>query len=252
MSAWLFDLGNTRLKCAPLQDGGGIGEVSALPHGEADLEAALDAVLPAGRIEVAHVASVADPALRVALLQALAARSRRIDLARTQPRFAGVEIAYPKPQRLGVDRFLALVAVHAAVRAPVLVCGVGTALTIDLIDADGRHVGGRIAPSPTLMREVLHARAPHLPLEGGQLALFARDTDDALASGCLGGAVAVVEQSLRAAQEHVTGEPTLVLHGGGAQALAPHLPTASLQPSLVLRGLALWATGAAGDPDRTM
>jgi type III pantothenate kinase len=246
MSAWLFDLGNTRLKCAALDAGGRVGEVFALPHAAADLEAALDGVLPQGRIDVAHVASVADASLRVSLLAALAARSRRIEVARTQARFAGVEIAYARPHRLGVDRFLALLAAHAQRRAPVLVCGVGTALTLDLVDADGRHVGGRIAPSPTLMREVLHARAAHLPVEGGEYALFARDTDDALASGCLGSAIALVEQSLRQARAQLSAEPVLVLHGGGAEALAPHLPMATLLPSLVLDGLAIWAAGQPG------
>ena len=77
-----------------------------------------------------------------------------------------------------------------------LVCGVGTALTIDLIDADGRHLGGRIAPSPTLMREVLHARAPQLPETGGDYVDFAADTEDALASGCEGAALALIERSL--------------------------------------------------------
>jgi len=246
MSTWLFDLGNTRLKCASLASGGGIGEVFALPHGETDLAAALDAVLPAAGIDVAHVASVADPALRVALLTALAARSRRIELARTQPRFAGVQIAYPVPHRLGVDRFLALLAAHARARAPVLVCGVGTALTLDLVDGDGTHVGGRIAPSPTLMREVLHARAAQLPEEGGDYGFFARDTDDALASGCLGAAIALVEQTLREARARVAAEPVLVLHGGGADALVPHLPTAIRHASLVLDGLAIWAAGDSG------
>ena len=246
MSAWLFDLGNTRLKCAALAPGGGVGEVFALPHGETDLGAALDAVLPSSRIDVAHVASVADPSLRIALLTALADRSRRIELARTQRRFAGVEIAYPHPQRLGVDRFLALVAAHHQARAPVLVCGVGTALTVDLVDGDGRHLGGRIAPSPTLMREVLHARAAHLPEEGGDYELFARDTDDALASGCLGAAVALIEQTQREALARVRTTPVLILHGGGAGALAAHLPDAVLHRSLVLDGLAIWAAGDTG------
>ena len=82
MSAWLFDLGNTRLKCAPLLDGR-VGDVIALPHREADLATALAQELPA-RIDVAYVASVANEGLRVALLQALTARARRISLARTQ------------------------------------------------------------------------------------------------------------------------------------------------------------------------
>src|SRR5690606_3887 len=82
----------------------------------------------------------------------------------------------------------------------VLLAGVGTALTIDLLDAGGRHHGGRIAPSPTLMREMLHARAAQLPASGGAYAEFADDTADALASGCDGAAVALVLRSLEQAR----------------------------------------------------
>jgi type III pantothenate kinase len=241
MSAWLFDLGNTRLKCAPLIDGRA-GEATALPHREADLIAALADALPE-RIDVAYVASVANESLRVALLQALTARSRRISLARTQRAFAGVRIAYAQPQKLGVDRFLALLAVHARFREPILLCGVGTALTIDLIDGQGRHIGGRIAPSPTLMREALHERAPQLPSRGGRYVEFAADTEDALASGCEGAALGLIEYSRAAAQAQLGMPPRLVIHGGGGEELATRLPDATQVASLVLDGLAIWAAG---------
>ena len=64
--------------------------------------------------------------------------------------------------------------------------GVGTAVTVDLLDAAGRHHGGRIAPSPQLMRDALHAAAAQLPAQGGDYVEFAADTVDALASGCDG------------------------------------------------------------------
>ncbi|HEY0661694.1 MAG TPA: type III pantothenate kinase [Lysobacter sp.] len=239
MSAWLFDLGNTRLKCAPLLDGRP-GAVIALPHREEDVAVALAEALPE-RIEVAYLASVANPALRAVLLQTLAERSTRISLARTQREFAGVRIAYAQPHKLGVDRFLALLAVHARGEGASLLCGVGTALTLDLIDADGRHHGGRIAPSPALMREVLHARAPQLPLAGGEYHEFAGDTEDALASGCDGAALALVERSLEIAAAQLGRAPRLLLHGGGAEALTARLPNATLVASLVLEGLAIWA-----------
>jgi type III pantothenate kinase len=35
--------------------------------------------------------------------------------------------------------------------------------------------------------------------------------------------------------------PALLLHGGGAPALLPHLPRAIAAPGLVLEGLARWA-----------
>lgn len=246
MSAWLFDLGNTRLKCAPLLDGGRVGEAIALPHREEDVAAAMAQHLPS-RIEVAHLASVAQSGLRVAVLQALTARCGRISIARTQSRFGDVRIAYREPHKLGVDRFLALLAAHRRASGPALVCGVGTALTVDLIDGGGRHLGGRIAPSPTLMREVLHARAPQLPEQGGEYAEFAADTEDALASGCDGAAVALVERSLATARARLGSEPALFVHGGGAGTLADHLPNAIEVATLVLEGLAQWAAVEAAD-----
>lgn len=239
MSAWLFDLGNTRLKCAPLVEGAA-GAVIALPHRQADLAGAVAHALPE-RIDTAYVASVASEPLRVALLQALSGRARRISLARTQVQFAGLRIAYAQPQRLGVDRFLAMLAARSRHREPVLLCGVGTALTIDLVDALGTHRGGRIAPSPTLMREALHERAPQLPAQGGIGHDFAADTADALASGCDGAALALIEHSRDAALRQLGHRPRVLLHGGGGGGLAARVPGAVLAPALVLEGLAIWA-----------
>src|SRR5690606_33202280 len=98
--------------------------------------------------------------------------------------------------------------------------------------------GGSIAPSPTLMREVLHARAAQLPAEGGAMTDFATDTADALAAGCLGAALGLVERSRAAAAGRALRPPAVVLHGGGAAAMLPHLEGAIHVPSLVMEGLA--------------
>lgn len=245
MSTWLFDLGNTRLKCAQLHSDGSRGEVLAIPHRDAPLAAAMAERLPA-RIEVAHVASVVDSALRVEVLQALAARCERISLARTQARFGSVRIGYPQPQQLGVDRFLALLATHATDCGDALICGVGTGLTIDLIEENGRHHGGLIAPSPTTMREALHARAPHLPIDTGVCHDFADNTADALASGCQAAAMGLIERSIAAAHGRLGRTPALILHGGGAGPLKDSLPQAQWSPDLVLDGLVIWAAGESG------
>src|SRR3546814_20228982 len=76
---------------------------------------------------------------------------------------------FRSPSRLGVDRFLALLGAHARGVGATMVVGVGTALTVDWLDADGRHRGGRIAPSPTLMRDALHARAARLDRKSTRL-----------------------------------------------------------------------------------
>ncbi|NLW96764.1 type III pantothenate kinase [Luteimonas wenzhouensis] len=239
MSRWLFDLGNSRLKFAPLDDAGRIGRVQAVAHDARAFAPGWDDALPA-RIGEAHVASVAAPELRVALLDGLARRCGRIELAATQARWAGLRIAYTEPARLGVDRFLALLAAHAR-GGPWLVVGVGTALTVDLVDGDGRHHGGRIAPSPALMRQALHARAAQLPAAGGRYREFAAGTDDALESGCTGAALGLLARSQAGAQEACGAAVPLLLHGGGAGALLAHLPQAVHAPALVLEGLARWA-----------
>ncbi len=237
MSDWLFDLGNSRFKFAPLQ-GNRAGSVRAWAHGAEAITASALEALPRGN--TAWVASVAAPALTEEVMQILQDRFGKVQVARTLPRCAGVTVAYARPEKFGVDRFLGLLAVAPAQKS-VLVVGVGTALTIDLIDADGLHHGGRIAASPTVMREALHARAVQLPASGGDYAEFANDTADALASGCDGAAVALVERSLRQAQILLGALPELVIHGGGALPLLPLLADADYRPALVLDGLARWA-----------
>ena len=240
MNRWIFDLGNTRLKCAPLNDDGSLGTVHALAHDETGFVDALEALLPADA-DSACLASVGSPALTAAVLDVLASRFQRISIARSVAQLAGVRIAYAEPARLGVDRFLALLAARARAPRPWLVVGVGTAITIDLLDRAGQHRGGRIAPSPRLMREALHHAAAQLPAQGGDYVEFAADSHDALASGCGGAALGLIERSLREATQVLGEAPGLLLHGGGADALVPHLPHATQALVLVLEGLALWS-----------
>jgi type III pantothenate kinase len=233
ITTFLFDLGNTRLKVAELTAEGRVGETAAITHD--DGLAWLDE-LPRG--DVACIASVGPASRHVNLVRALAARFTRLHVVRTQAALGHLRIAYATPEHLGVDRFLALIAAIDA--GPVLLIGVGTALTCDLLDGDGLHRGGRIAPSPSLMRHALHARASVLPEIGGLYAEFADDTDHALASGCEGAALALVDRSLAEAQRMLGVRPMLWLHGGGAQALRTRLPVHEWVPDAVMRGLARW------------
>ncbi|UOV06666.1 type III pantothenate kinase [Pseudoxanthomonas sp. F37] len=243
MTQWVFDVGNSRLKAAPVHADGSLGEGLAIPHDEVDVAAALDAALPQTitRTASAALASVASAARTAAVVDALTRRFGCISIARTQPALAGVRIAYADPSRLGVDRFLALLAARARAVQAWLVVGVGTAVTVDLLDADGLHRGGRIAPSPTLMRAALERAAAQLPAQGGRYAEFATDTRDALASGCDGAALGLIERSRAQARDLLGAMPALLLHGGGSDALRPWLPDAVHAPALVLEGLARWA-----------
>lgn len=240
MTQYLFDLGNTRLKYAPLQDDGSVGEVVAVAHEGGTLPPGWDATLPA-RFEAAALTTVGADALRTQLLDALTARCGRISIARTAARFGNLRIAYPKPEALGADRFLAMLGARARNPGAWMVVGIGTAITLDLIDADGLHRGGRIAPSPALMREALHARAAQLPAAGGQSVAFADNTPDALRSGCDGAALGLIHDAMAAGATLLGAVPQLLLHGGGIDALPGLGDDAVRAPALVLEGLAAWA-----------
>lgn len=252
-SSWLFDLGNTRLKWARLDDAA-LGEVHALAHVEsgsaaAALDDAFRAIVSGDNVWLASVAGAALTADVVAALERVGARVRRVH---TQSGFEGVRIAYAKPANLGVDRFLALIAARARAPHAWLIASVGTALTLDLLAADGTHHGGLIMPSPALMREALTQRAPQLPAQGGAVVDFAVDTLDALASGSVLAARALIQRSLHAAAQRIGTMPTLLLSGGGAAALdeaAPHdgwSTSVVREPHLVLHGLRLWAQAQDG------
>lgn len=238
----LLDLGNTRLKWA-LQGAAGWTAQGALGWDE-DIGALAEhwRALPptAGAIG----ASVVDAARE----QQVAARIRTcfgcaVSWLRTPAAACGVRSAYAEPQRLGVDRFLSMVTAHADGLGDCVLVGVGTALTLDALAADGRHLGGLIAPGPRLMQQaLLGATAQVRPQHAGTLVDAADNTADAVRSGCWQAAAALVERFVVRMAPRLGGAPVVRLDGGDAAGLVPLLavPAQSASDS-VLRGLALWA-----------
>lgn len=241
-NTWLVDLGNTRVKWVR-------GDPPSAQHPRradaldpAALDAAFDAIHHGDRAWLASVTSAESTA---AVAAALERRGAVVARAFTRAALAGVRIAYAEPSRLGVDRFLALLAAHARGHEAWLVASIGTALTIDLLDAGGTHHGGLIAPSPTLMRESLSRRAPHLPASGGAVVEFADDTVDALASGAILSARALIEHALRAGASRLGASPRLLVAGGGSDAVLDGWRIdAQHAPDLVLEGLSTYAQAA--------
>lgn len=246
---WLLDLGNSRLKVASWQPGTGLGEVQAWAHGAADFAPSMQrwlAGVQAG--DRCWLASVAGSELTAAVAEAVASRGHAATRARTRPECAGVRIAYAEPSRLGVDRFLGLLAAHERGDGPWLIVSAGSALTVDLLDGAGQHRGGVIAPSPEHMRAALAARFPALAFAGGEASDFAADTADALAGGSVGAALGLVERCHRQATRLLGRAPRLLISGGGGSRLAEGLEIESeLVPFLVLEGLAVYAAQAAGE-----
>jgi type III pantothenate kinase len=242
----LIDLGNSRAKLA-LWDGEALQPVTTLGHGANDFSARLEqafAALPP--IDAVWIADVARADRSAALAAACARHFAGAQCERLQsPAFAlGVRNAYAEPARLGIDRWLALVAAHARGGGAKLIASIGTALTVDALAADGQHLGGLIAPGPELMQQsVLSATGRVAMRRNGQVAEFGTSTEDGLFSGCWLAAAALIERSYRALGKKAASEPTLLLTGGGGETLAPLLSIPSQRaPLLVLEGLARYAS----------
>jgi type III pantothenate kinase len=248
----LLDLGNTRLKWA-MQRGDERLASGAVAWGDdviATLRAAWQAQPDVRRVLGASVVDAAREAEVGALISA------RFGMApewlQTPAEACGVRNAYAEPARLGIDRFLGLVAAQGSGRSPCVRVGVGTALTLDALAADGRHLGGLIAPGPQLMQQsLLDATARIRPAQAGQLRELADNTADAVVSGCWQAAAALIERFTRRMAVPLGRPPRLLLDGGDAEALLPLLDVpAELFGDSVLHGLRIWADahpGSAGD-----
>lgn len=238
----LLDLGNTRLKWA-LSDEGHWQAEGALAWGEP-----VAAMLATAWRELSGVTAVLAASVADEVRETMVARQVRESFAlepqwvRTPAQAGGVRNAYAEPLRLGVDRFLAMLAAFAAGQAPCVLVGVGTALTLDALAADGRHLGGLIAPGPHLMRQaLLGATARVLAESPGAVVARADNTPDAVTSGCWGACAALVERFTRDASVDLGGSPQVLLGGGDGAALQPLLAMPScLIGDSVLRGLAVW------------
>lgn len=240
----LLDMGNTRLKWAlQTQPAGWLarGAVDWQPDMEAALESAWANLPRPVAVIAASVVGTAREAQVTNVTERLFACAP--GWLRTPASACGVRNAYAEPQRLGVDRFLAMVAARADGHAPCIVAGAGTALTLDALAADGQHLGGLIAPGPQLMQQsLLDATARVRPDRAGDILELADNTADAVASGCWQAAAALIERFATRMAPRLGATPALILGGGDAARLAPLLSIpARLSQDGVLRGLAVWA-----------
>jgi len=252
MSTLLVDIGNTRVKWS-VQRGARSGRAHAVTHrGEGAALVAMVRAAPAG---VERVVAVCVAGARLERALAAAVRKRfgvRVEFVRSTRQAAGVRNGYRETWRLGADRWVGVVAAHAEAGArPVLVANVGTALTLDAVDADGRHRGGAIAPGPeTMITSLLQGthgirrRARGARPRGSRVrGLFAPDTASALEAGALFAAAALVDRAVAEARA-LGARPLVLLTGGGAVPLKTHIKSAvRVVPDLVLRGLGILARG---------
>jgi type III pantothenate kinase len=244
VSVLLVDIGNTRIKWARFANERLHKQRAAEHEGWREGDFARQLLGKARGIERVLVASVGGPRLD-RLLSAATRRAAGVapQFVATTRRLAGVTTAYAKPWRLGVDRFVAVIGAHRlAPRRAVCVIDVGTAMTIDLIDAQGRHIGGAIVPGPHLMVESLLRKTSGIGHRSGGKgrgnSLFTRDTRAAIEQGARYAVASTVDRAVAEARRTLGASPLVLLTGGAAPAIHPLLRSAhSNVPDLVLRGL---------------
>lgn len=153
-----------------------------------------------------------------------------------------VRNGYDSPEKLGVDRWLAILAAFERVQASVCVFDFGSAMTIDMVDGEGTHLGGWIAPGIAMMRNSLSAGTDLVRFEprGKAVSLHpARYTDGAVDSGVLAAAAGFALVGWRSF-ERIAGHGHALVTGGDASDVLPVLEfPVAIAPSLVLEGLSL-------------
>jgi type III pantothenate kinase len=245
--ALLIDIGNTRIKWARFENGG-LQPQSAAPHADWNVQTFVDTVLQRGsRNDRVLVSNVAGPRMadvvRAGVAQAWQIEAQFITSTAAA---GGIRNAYPQPAKLGVDRWLAMIGAHALERGAVCVVSVGTAMTIDGVAADGRHLGGVIVPGPDLMVGSLLDNTSDIAqrAQGGTTAddLFADNTLGAIRQGAEQALAALVERAMGVMRRTANEAPKLLVTGGASDHLEKSLglPYRAV-PDLVLRGLAVLA-----------
>jgi type III pantothenate kinase len=252
----LVDIGNTNLRWATRDNPGPhraqaalrLREVHTVRHHGAlpiDLIAAWDCAPVPSQVLVANVGG---PDLAAHLTRACRSLwGLDPNFAVSRPKAFGVAVAYPEPERLGVDRWLALIAARSLDQRAALIVDAGTAITYDLLAADGTHLGGLILPGVHLLREALRSgtRIPPWaqPEEPSPTAPpWADNTATGIAAASLHAPSALAERLWERLRKRSDTPPRLILTGGDAERLAAFVQVpAQILPALVLQGLALLA-----------
>lgn len=239
----LIDVGNSRLKWALADDHGMSSESGAQAH-DGNAAAALGGMALPDPPESIWISSVAGPAAKLDLTRVCAGRWQHTPtFFSSQSEQGGLINAYDEPGRLGVDRWLAMLAAWNSARGACLVADAGTALTVDAIGATGQHLGGIIAAGLKTSEKSLLGATRFATVQsddrpsGDELGT---NTENCVRQGALLSCLGAIE---RVAAQHP--DASAFLTGGDAQRLAPLLSGRwQLRPQLVMEGMLIAARSA--------
>ncbi|RUO32912.1 type III pantothenate kinase [Aliidiomarina soli] len=233
----LLEVGNTRWKLADFID----DDVRFIGHGIGLQDLLM--VLEQSATQQLMFASVASDETNHQLQQRLTQAGIDFIQVVTQAEFAGVQNAYADYQRLGVDRWLTLLAARSLTSSHCVIVDAGTAITLDILDKDGQHQGGWIAPGLHTMQDALVARSNRIKARyDAPRAELGQCTEDGLFLGCQAALRGFVEQAHQYVQANYREPVSWFFSGGGTEHLTlDYIHNAQLRPHLVLEGLAVVA-----------
>lgn len=160
-----------------------------------------------------------------------------------------IKHCYTEPDKLGTDRWLALLAVQAGYKTPAVIIDAGTVITIDLLHK-ARHIGGWLCPGLNLMKASLHAKdniAKGLQSLPTTPAPFGTSTSDCIDKGCRAAALGLIEKAIEQAIGIFGNRFHLYITGGDADMLASMLNMQSVHiPKLVFEGMTLLINNESG------
>jgi type III pantothenate kinase len=156
----------------------------------------------------------------------------------------GVKNGYKDFQRLGLDRWLAIVGAYQLCRRPCVVIDLGTAVTIDLVGEQGKHLGGYIAPGISLLTSQLRTHTKRILYDEQEAraalsdAAPGRSTSEAVERGCLKMLHSYIESQIDSAAHYLGRQPEVFVTGGDASLFAEGRSVKRV-PDLVFKGLAI-------------
>ena len=220
----LIDIGNTRTKWALAANEGAetglaadasdLSEFDVCMNGDLPLSALQKTAIKAKKVVVANVAG---EAMAKQLGQLLLRHD--ITFVETSLKACGVTNSYIQPEKLGADRWAALVAAWHLSHQSTIVVNAGTAITIDVLNDQGVFLGGTIMPGLQLMRTALSNSTAKLNLDAGEYALFPNNTQNAIETGCMNAAIGGIRLMVERIQALQSEKGRLILTGGDASKL---------------------------------
>lgn len=156
---------------------------------------------------------------------------------------AGLVNGYDHPTRLGADRWVAMIGGRQRVLAsggprPMVVVMVGTAVTVEAVDAAGTFLGGFILPGHGIMLKALESGTAGLHVPTGEVRPFPTNTSDALTSGGTYAIAGAIQRMVEHVRAHCGAEPACYMTGGAGWKMAPHMAVPfELVDTLIFDGL---------------